>query len=65
MVAWLDMVVVPFLERTLLKWTDRSLCTRYVAKNIVAAGIAERCEIQVSYAIGVAKPTSIHVETFT
>jgi S-adenosylmethionine synthetase len=37
---------------------------RYVAKNIVAAGIAERCEIQVSYAIGVAEPTSIGVETF-
>ncbi len=37
---------------------------RYVAKNIVAAGLAERCEIQVSYAIGVAHPTSISVETF-
>ncbi len=37
---------------------------RYVAKNIVAAGLAERCEIQVSYAIGVAQPTSISVETF-
>ena len=37
---------------------------RYVAKNIVAAGIAERCEIQVSYAIGVAEPTSISVNTF-
>jgi S-adenosylmethionine synthetase len=37
---------------------------RYVAKNIVAAGLAERCEIQVSYAIGVADPTSISVETF-
>ena len=37
---------------------------RYVAKNIVAAGLAERCEIQVSYAIGVAEPTSISVETF-
>ena len=37
---------------------------RYVAKNIVAAGLAERCEIQVSYAIGVAKPTSISIETF-
>ncbi len=45
---------------------DRSaayMC-RYVAKNIVASGIAERCEIQVSYAIGVAEPTSISVETF-
>ena len=37
---------------------------RYVAKNIVAAGLADRCEIQISYAIGVAKPTSIMVETF-
>lgn len=37
---------------------------RYVAKNIVAAGLAERCEIQISYAIGVAQPTSISIETF-
>ena len=37
---------------------------RYVAKNVVAAGLAERCEIQVSYAIGVARPVSIHVNTF-
>lgn len=37
---------------------------RYVAKNIVAAGLADRCEIQVSYAIGVAEPTSISLETF-
>lgn len=37
---------------------------RYVAKNIVAAGLADRCEIQISYAIGVAEPTSIHIETF-
>ncbi len=37
---------------------------RYVAKNIVAAGLADRCEIQISYAIGVAKPTSISLETF-
>jgi S-adenosylmethionine synthetase len=45
---------------------DRSAAyaCRYVAKNIVAAGLAERCEIQISYAIGVAEPTSIHVETF-
>lgn len=45
---------------------DRSAAyaCRYVAKNIVAAGIAERCEIQISYAIGLAKPLSIHVETF-
>ncbi len=37
---------------------------RYVAKNLVAAGIAERCEIQISYAIGVAEPTSISIDTF-
>ncbi len=45
---------------------DRSAAyaSRYVAKNIVAAGLAERCEIQVSYAIGVAEPTSISVDTF-
>jgi len=45
---------------------DRSAAyvARYVAKNIVAAGIAERCELQLSYAIGVAEPTSISVETF-
>ncbi len=45
---------------------DRSAAyaARYVAKNIVAAGLAERCEIQLSYAIGVAQPTSIMVDTF-
>ena len=45
---------------------DRSAAyaARYVAKNIVAAGIAEKCEIQLSYAIGVAQPTSIMVDTF-
>jgi S-adenosylmethionine synthetase len=45
---------------------DRSAAyaARYVAKNIVAAGLAERCELQVSYAIGVAEPTSISINTF-
>lgn len=45
---------------------DRSAAyaTRYVAKNIVAAGLAEKCEVQVSYAIGVARPVSIFIETF-
>jgi S-adenosylmethionine synthetase len=45
---------------------DRSAAyaARYVAKNIVAAGLADRCEVQVSYAIGVAEPTSIMVDTF-
>jgi S-adenosylmethionine synthetase len=37
---------------------------RYVAKNIVAAGLADKCEVQVAYAIGVADPVSIHVDTF-
>lgn len=45
---------------------DRSACymSRYLAKNIVAAGLAEKCEVQVAYAIGVAEPISIMVETF-
>ncbi|SES80475.1 methionine adenosyltransferase [Thorsellia anophelis] len=45
---------------------DRSAAyaARYVAKNIVAAGLADRCELQISYAIGVAEPTSIMIETF-
>ncbi|MGE4158946.1 MAG: methionine adenosyltransferase [Planctomycetota bacterium] len=45
---------------------DRSACyaARYVAKNLVAAGLADRCEVQVSYAIGVAKPLSIRIDTF-
>ena len=45
---------------------DRSACyaARYVAKNIVAAGLADRCEIQLSYAIGVAQPTSVMANTF-
>ena len=45
---------------------DRSAAyaARYVAKNIVAAGLADKCEIQIAYAIGVAKPVSIMVETF-
>ncbi|MAT65048.1 MAG: methionine adenosyltransferase [Gammaproteobacteria bacterium] len=45
---------------------DRSAAyaARYVAKNVVAAGLADKCEVQVAYAIGIAKPVSIHVETF-
>ena len=45
---------------------DRSAAyaARYAAKNIVAAGLADKCEIQLSYAIGVAKPTSVRVDTF-
>lgn len=45
---------------------DRSACymARYVAKNIVGAGLAEKCEVQIAYAIGIAKPVSVMVETF-
>ncbi len=45
---------------------DRSACymARYVAKNLVAAGVASRCEVQLAYAIGVAEPVSVHVNTF-
>jgi S-adenosylmethionine synthetase len=45
---------------------DRSACyyARYVAKNVVAAGLAKRCEVQVAYAIGVAQPVGVHVNTF-
>jgi S-adenosylmethionine synthetase len=45
---------------------DRSgaYAARHVAKNIVAAGLAKRCEVQVSYAIGVAQPVSVNVDTF-
>ena len=45
---------------------DRSACymCRYIAKNIVAAGLADRCEVQLAYAIGVAEPVSLHINTF-
>src|SRR3712207_6144283 len=45
---------------------DRSACyaARWVAKNVVAAGLARRCEVQVAYAIGVAEPVSVMVDTF-
>jgi S-adenosylmethionine synthetase len=45
---------------------DRSACyyARFVAKNVVASGVAKRCEVQVAYAIGVAKPVGVHVNTF-
>lgn len=58
-------MVEHFPERIVQK-VDRSAAyaARYVAKNIVAAGIAKKCEIQLSYAIGVAHPTSIMVDTF-
>src|SRR3974377_1216366 len=45
---------------------DRSACymARYIAKNIVAAGLADRCEVQLAYAIGVADPVSVLIDTF-
>ena len=45
---------------------DRSACyyARYVAKNVVASGVAKRCEVQIAYAIGVAQPVGVHVNTF-
>jgi len=45
---------------------DRSACymARYIAKNLVAAGLARRCEVQLAYAIGVAEPVSVMVNTF-
>jgi len=58
MVDMLVMVVVLSLERI-----ARRCAARYVAKNIVAAGLADQCEIQLSYAIGVAHPTSISINT--
>ena len=64
----------PSASSSPLSWWDRAdwvrcrrsaaYATRYVAKNIVAAGLASRCLVQVSYAIGVAEPTSIMVETY-
>ena len=64
MAAWRAMVAVPSRQGSV---QSRPLCClrrSYVAKNIVAAGLADRCEIQVSYAIGVAEPTSISIDTF-
>jgi S-adenosylmethionine synthetase len=45
---------------------DRSACyyARYIAKNVVASGVARRCEVQVAYAIGVAQPVGVHIDTF-
>ena len=45
---------------------DRSACymARYIAKNVVAAGLADKCEVQIAYAIGVAEPVSVMVDTF-
>ena len=54
-----------FSEKTAQRLTvSGAYAARYVAKNIVAAGLADKCEIQLSYAIGVAQPTSVMVDTF-
>jgi S-adenosylmethionine synthetase len=64
MAAQPRMAAAPSPARTRRK-VDRSAAyaTRYLAKNVVAAGLAERCTIQVSYAIGVSQPLSIYVDT--
>ena len=61
----LDMVEEHSQGKTLQK-VDRSAAyaARYVAKNIVAAGLADKCEIELAYAIGVARPLSIFIDTF-
>ena len=65
MAAWPATAAAPSRGKDPTK-VDRSAAyaARYVAKNIVAAGLADRCEIQIAYAIGVARPLSIFVETF-
>ena len=65
MVDMPSMVVVLFLEKDPSK-VDRSAAymTRYIAKNIVAAKLADKCEVQVAYCIGVAEPMSVNVNTF-
>ena len=65
MVVWQDMEAEHFQGKIPLKlMRSAAYAARYIAKNIVAAGLADRCEIQLSYAIGVAEPTSILVNTF-
>jgi S-adenosylmethionine synthetase len=65
MEVWADMEEEHFQERILQK-VDRSACymARYIAKNIVSSGLASKCEVQLAYAIGVAEPVSIMVDTF-
>ena len=59
------MAVAHFPEKTPPRLTARPpTCARYVAKNIVAAGLADRVEVQVAYTIGVAEPVSLMVDTF-
>ena len=64
MAVWRVTVAGFFRQRSVKVDRSAAYAGRYVAKNIVAAGLAERCEIQVSYAIGLAEPTSISVDTY-
>jgi len=65
MAAWAVMAAALSAGKDPTK-VDRSACymARYIAKNIVAAGLADRCEVQLAYAIGVAEPVSVLVDTF-
>ena len=65
MVATLVTVVVPYSGKDATK-VDRSAsyAARYIAKNIVAAGLAKKAEVQLAYAIGVAQPVSVRIDTF-
>jgi len=62
--AWPATVVAPSPARTPPRWTVRPPTRALVAKHVVASGAASRCEVQVAYAIGVARPVSVLVETF-
>ena len=58
-------MVARFPARTRPRWTgSAAYYARYAAKNVVASGLADKCEIQVAYAIGVARPLSINVDTY-
>ena len=56
-------VVALSLERPIKVDRSATYMGRYIAKNLVAAGVAHKCEVQISYAIGVTEPTSIYVNT--
>ena len=66
MAVWDVTVAAPFRARICTVKVDRSgaYAARWVAKNVVAAGLATRCEVQIAYAIGVARPVSVMVDTF-
>lgn len=59
------MAAVPSLAKIPPRWIDLApYMARYIAKNIVAAGLADKCQIQLAYAIGVAEPVSVRIDTF-